>query len=69
MLYIAGLLRALKCPQKHATRLLRGYYDLQGKMYAVTIELVELLDEASMSLLWSYGGIGDDSMVRVRSLV
>lgn len=38
-------------------------------MYAVTIELVELLDEASMSLLWSYDGIADDSMVRVCRLI
>lgn len=28
----------------------------KGTMYAVTIELVEELDEASMSLLWSYDG-------------
>ncbi len=32
-----------------------------GTLHAVTIELIEQLDEASMSLLWSYDGDGADS--------
>lgn len=35
-------------------------------MYSVVIELVEILDDASMSLLWSYGGLQNNDMVRSR---
>lgn len=40
---------------------------MQDTMYAVTIELVELLDVTSMSLLWSHNGVDDNSMVRVEA--
>lgn len=33
---------------------------MQGMLYPVIVELVELLDSASMTLLWSYDGINDN---------
>lgn len=37
---------------------------IKGEMYPVVIELVELLDETSMSLHWSFDGMEDNTMVR-----
>lgn len=37
---------------------------IKGIMYPVTIELVELLDETSMTLRWSFDGMEDNTMVR-----
>lgn len=37
---------------------------IKGEMYPVVIELVELLDETSMSLHWSFAGMDENTMVR-----
>lgn len=42
-----------------------GLPSLQDALHSVTVELVELLDEASMTLLWSYDGIKGGTMVRM----
>lgn len=35
-------------------------------MYPVQVDLVELLDDASMSLLWSYDGLDTNEKVRTK---
>ncbi|CAN0497767.1 unnamed protein product, partial [Ectocarpus sp. 8 AP-2014] len=51
-----------------STSLLKAEVDMtKGALHAVTIELVEELDDASMSLLWSYDGAAENSPMGIPS--
>ncbi|CAM9800578.1 unnamed protein product [Ectocarpus sp. 6 AP-2014] len=51
-----------------STSILTAEVDMtKGALHAVTIELVEELDEASMSLLWSYDGAAENSPIEIPS--
>lgn len=54
--YMSVLLRSSKL-------LCQCVVTVKGTMYPVMVELVELMDEASMSLLWSFDGMEDTTMV------